>query len=147
MNFIAAHILLHMPEAPAFWLLTTLVEDILPPAYFERGRGMAGVQADVGACQDLIVEVLPRLSKHLKSLDCYTFGLNGLLTQWLMTQFVTALPPEAVGRVWDSLFYTEGDRMNFRVVVALFRRFEKGELLTLPYHAIAAVVRLSKELT
>jgi hypothetical protein len=131
MNFIAAHMLLHVEETPAFWLLTTLVEDILPSSYFERG--MIGVRVDVGVCEDMIAAVLPRLAEHLTSLDCYTFGLRGLLTQWIMTQFVTALPPETVGRVWDSLFYTEGDRTMFRVVVALFRRLEKRKFDSLVF--------------
>ena len=137
MNFLAAHILLHVEETPAFWLLTTLVEDILPPAYFERG--MIGVRVDVGVCEDLIAVCLPKLAEHLTSMDCYTFGLRGLLTQWLMTQFVTALPPETVGRVWDSLFYVEGDRIFFRVVVALFRRLEK-QLLALSVPTDAATL-------
>ena len=38
-----------------------------------------------------------------------------------------------MGRVWDSLFYTEGDRTMFRVVVALFRRLEKRKFDSLVF--------------
>ena len=132
MNFIAGKLLLYVEEAPAFWMLTTLVEDIMPPTYWMRG-GMSGVMVDVGVCEQLVATQLPKLGEHLAGLDAYTYGLRGLLTQWLMTLFVNALPPETVDRVWDNLFYTEKDKILFRVVVALFRLLEKTLLgLTVP---------------
>lgn len=44
MNFIAGMLLLFMDEEPAFWLLTTVVEDLLPGYY---NRWLLGSKADV----------------------------------------------------------------------------------------------------
>jgi TBC1 domain family member 8/9 len=36
MNFIAALLLLHLSEEDAFWTLTRLLEDIMPPGYYTQ---------------------------------------------------------------------------------------------------------------
>jgi hypothetical protein len=157
MNFIAALFLLHVPEKPAFWLLTTLIEEILPPKYFDEGKvscspsqathiplpcpspcpalpadrsaclpltslcvcarararacvslkvagegSMSGVLVDLRVCEELLATLVPAAAAHLGELDAWTYGLRGMLTQWFMMLFVTALPLETTCRACDD---------------------------------------------
>eukprot|EP01048_Picozoa_sp_COSAG05_P014152 COSAG05_NODE_1576_length_4506_cov_7.927687_6_plen_195_part_00 len=77
------------------------------------------------------------------------YGLRGLLTQWLMTLYVTALPQETVCRIWDNLFCHkllggDGSKILLRVALALFGLHEK-ELLKL--HEPTACAKLLREKT
>lgn len=138
MNFIAAVLLLYVKQEPAFWLLATLIEETLPELYFDEGKvagsgAMSGVRVDLRVCEILLAQIMPKLANHLDSLQAWDCGLRGMLTQWFMMLFVTALPVPTVCRVWDNLFCKrelegEGSKMLFRVALALFRAREK-ELL------------------
>jgi hypothetical protein len=64
MNFITAMLLLHMPEERAFWTLAAVVEDLLPPEYFQ-GR-MWGMRTEQRVLQSCLLWKLPRTSQHLE---------------------------------------------------------------------------------
>ncbi len=86
MNFICAFLLLFMDEESAFWLLATIVEDMLPD-YFTRY--MIGSKADVQVFKDIAREKLPRLLVHFQRID---YDFTFLLTQWFLCLFLNQHP-------------------------------------------------------
>lgn len=112
-NSIAARLLLVMPEEEAFWCLTQIVEVILPLDYYSN---LLGVLIDLRVFQAIMRDRMPKLSAHLDSFD---FGLDLLLTKWLICLFVNHLPLDAELAVWD-LFMIKGISVLFRVAITLF---------------------------
>ncbi|OJJ37745.1 hypothetical protein ASPWEDRAFT_108460 [Aspergillus wentii DTO 134E9] len=97
MNLIAASLLLIMPTAEdAFWILTSMIEIILPQHYYDHG--LLASRADQVVLRQYITEVLPRLSAHLDELG---IELEALTFQWFLSVFTDCLSAEALYRVWD----------------------------------------------
>ncbi|KAJ5611324.1 hypothetical protein N7510_008043 [Penicillium lagena] len=97
MNLIAASLLLIMPAAEdAFWILTSMIEVILPQHYYDHG--LLASRADQMILRQYISELLPRLSAHLEELG---IELEALTFQWFLSLFTDCLSAEALYRVWD----------------------------------------------
>jgi hypothetical protein len=97
MNLIAASLLLIMPTAEdAFWILTSMIENILPQHYYDHG--LLASRADQQVLRRYIADVLPRLSAHLDELG---IELEALTFQWFLSIFTDCLSAEALYRVWD----------------------------------------------
>lgn len=97
MNLIAASLLLIMPTAEdAFWILTSMIEIILPQHYYDHG--LLASRADQVVLRQYISQVLPRLSAHLEDLG---IELEALTFQWFLSVFTDCLSAEALYRVWD----------------------------------------------
>lgn len=97
MNLIAASLLLIMPTAEdAFWILTSMIEIILPPHYYDHG--LLASRADQVVLRQYISELLPKLSAHLEELGV---ELEALTFQWFLSVFTDCLSAEALYRVWD----------------------------------------------
>ena len=97
MNLIAASLLLITPTAEdTFWLLTSMIEVILPQHYYDHG--LLASRADQMVLRQYISEVLPKLSAHLESLGV---ELEALTFQWFLSVFTDCLSAEALYRVWD----------------------------------------------
>ncbi|KAL3471134.1 hypothetical protein BJX99DRAFT_32910 [Aspergillus californicus] len=97
MNLIAASLLLITPTAEdTFWLLTSMIEVILPKHYYDHG--LLASRADQVVLRQYITQVLPKLSDHLESLGV---ELEALTFQWFLSVFTDCLSAEALYRVWD----------------------------------------------
>jgi hypothetical protein len=97
MNLIAGSLLLIMPTAEdAFWILTSIIENILPPHYYDHG--LFASRADQQVLRQYVAEVLPTLSEHL---DALGIELEALTFQWFLSVFTDCLSAEALYRVWD----------------------------------------------
>lgn len=97
MNLIAASLLLIMPTAEdAFWILTSMIEIILPQHYYDHG--LLASRADQVVLRQYISELLPKLSAHLEDLG---IELEALTFQWFLSVFTDCLSAEALYRVWD----------------------------------------------
>ncbi|KAJ5690832.1 hypothetical protein N7462_005224 [Penicillium macrosclerotiorum] len=97
MNLIAASLLLIMPTAEdAFWILTSMIEIILPQHYYDHG--LHASRADQIVLRQYISELLPKLSAHLDDLG---IELEALTFQWFLSVFTDCLSAEALYRVWD----------------------------------------------
>jgi hypothetical protein len=97
MNLIAASLLLIMPTAEdAFWVLTSMIEIILPHHYYDHG--LLASRADQVVLRQYISELLPKLSAHLEDLG---IELEALTFQWFLSVFTDCLSAEALYRVWD----------------------------------------------
>ncbi|KAL4960830.1 TBC domain-containing protein [Aspergillus stella-maris] len=97
MNLIAGSLLLITPTAEdTFWLLTSMIEVILPKHYYDHG--LLASRADQQVLRQYISQILPKLSSHLESLGV---ELEALTFQWFLSVFTDCLSAEALYRVWD----------------------------------------------
>eukprot|EP01094_Clydonella_sp_ATCC50884_P018295 TRINITY_DN3369_c0_g1_i11.p1 TRINITY_DN3369_c0_g1~~TRINITY_DN3369_c0_g1_i11.p1 ORF type:complete len:534 (-),score=116.01 TRINITY_DN3369_c0_g1_i11:1202-2803(-) len=110
MNFISAFLLLFVLEEDAFWLLTKLINDIIPHYFSPQ---LLGVRADQEVLRALVEMRFPALYSHLSELG---FMLHFITIQWFMCLFIGILPSEVTVRVFDCLF-VEGPEILFGVAL------------------------------
>ncbi|KAH8816242.1 rab-GTPase-TBC domain-containing protein [Xylogone sp. PMI_703] len=122
MNLITACLLLIMPTAEdAFWVLTSIIENILPQGYYDHS--LLASRADQQVLRQYVAEILPRLSLHLDSLS---IELEALTFQWFLSVFTDCLSAEALFRVWDVVLCTnDGSTFLFQVALALLKLNEQ----------------------
>lgn len=122
MNMIAANLLLIMPTAEdAFWILTSLIENILPEKYYDHS--LLTSRADQLVLRQYVGSLLPQLSQHLEALGV---ELEALSFQWFLSVFTDCLSAEALFRVWDVLFcINDGAVFLFQVALALLKLNEQ----------------------
>ncbi|KND94304.1 TBC domain-containing protein C4G8.04 [Tolypocladium ophioglossoides CBS 100239] len=125
MNLIAANLLLIMPSAEdAFWILTSIIESILPQGYYDHL--LMSSRADQQVLRQYVSTVLPKLSAHLDSLS---IELEALTFQWFLSVFTDCLCAEALFRVWDVVLCTnDGSTFLFQVALALLKLNETNLL-------------------
>ncbi|GKT99731.1 unnamed protein product [Fusarium langsethiae] len=125
MNLITANLLLIMPSAEdAFWILTSIIENILPHGYYDHS--LMASRADQQVLRQYVAQVLPKLSAHLDSLS---IELEALTFQWFLSVFTDCLSAEALFRVWDVVLCTnDGSTFLFQVALALLK-LNEGNLL------------------
>lgn len=125
MNLIAACLLLIMPTTEdAFWVLATMIEDILPQHYYDQH--LLTSRADQSVLRAFVSEILPRLSAHLDALE---IELEALTFQWFLSVFTDCLSAEALFRVWDVvLCMHDGSTFLFQIALALLKLNEKALL-------------------
>lgn len=76
---IVASLLLIMEEEDAFWIMTAIIEDLLPASYYSST--LIGVQADQKVLQTLISNYLTGVDEILKSHD---IELSLITLQWFL---------------------------------------------------------------
>lgn len=115
MNRLAAVALLVLPEEEAFWCLATIIDKIMPQGYY---NDLWLAQVDSSVVMDYISIKLPNLCNHFRRNN-----IEISLFAWFLTIFVDGTPPALFLRLWDSFLY-EGDKILFRVALALLRMYE-----------------------
>uniref|UniRef100_A0A094ZXN5 RUN and TBC1 domain-containing protein 3 n=1 Tax=Schistosoma haematobium TaxID=6185 RepID=A0A094ZXN5_SCHHA len=68
MGLIVANLLLCLEEETAFWMMCSIIEDLLPPSYFSS-LSLLGVQADQLVLNHLLPFYLPELDARLKEYE------------------------------------------------------------------------------
>lgn len=121
MNRLAAVALLVVPEEEAFWLLASIIEKIMPEGYY---NDLWLAQVDSSVVMNYVSIKMPNLGDHFKH-----HNIELSLFAWFLTIFVDGTPPAMFLRLWDSFLY-EGDKILFRVALALLKIFE-SQLLKL----------------
>ena len=118
MNLITASLLLILPTAEdAFWVLTSMIENILPQHYYDHS--LLASRADQQVLRQYVTEILPKLSAHL---DDLSIELEALTFQWFLSVFTDCLSAEALFRVWDVvLCFNDGSTFLFQVALALLK--------------------------
>ncbi|XP_065925803.1 growth hormone-regulated TBC protein 1-A isoform X5 [Magallana gigas] len=128
LNFIAGLLLLIVKdEENVFWLMDSLMNNILPDFY---SPGMEAVRAE----QELLGEIIRSVSSLFKIESTMLLiwkdrelhdhiqevGVQWCLvgTKWFMCLFADVLPTETVLRIWDCLFF-EGNKVLLRVSTLL----------------------------
>ncbi|KAJ4144343.1 hypothetical protein LMH87_003230 [Akanthomyces muscarius] len=125
MNLITANLLLITPSAEdAFWILASIVENILPQGYYDHS--LMASRADQQVLRQYVATVLPKLSAHL---DALSIELEALTFQWFLSVFTDCLCAEALFRVWDVVLCTnDGSTFLFQVALALLKLNERNLL-------------------
>ncbi|MCJ1301110.1 hypothetical protein MMC08_003909 [Hypocenomyce scalaris] len=125
MNLITASLLLIMPTTEdAFWILASMIENILPRHYYDQS--LTASRADQQVLRQYVAEILPRLSAHLDELG---IELEALTFQWFLSLFTDCLSAEALFRVWDVILcFNDGSTFLFQVALALLK-LNEGSLV------------------
>ena len=104
MNFIAAALLRYCDEETAFWILCSLVEDILPDGYYTRS--MIGIRVDMQVLNSLVMRYLPHLHKHFAEHDV---DLSPVSMNWFLCLYINTLSDKMRDRVLDCILH-EGSK-------------------------------------
>ncbi|KDQ08667.1 hypothetical protein BOTBODRAFT_559322 [Botryobasidium botryosum FD-172 SS1] len=123
MNLIGSTLLLvHADEEEAFWVFTSIIENLLPPEFFSPSLLVS--RACPLVLLDYVHDMLPKLYNHLEELGV---DLPAITFSWFLSLFTDCLAVETLFRVWD-VFFVEGMDALFRVALALLQ-INESELL------------------
>lgn len=144
--YIVAIPMLLYSEEEAFWLVATILEELLPKNF--GNKTFEGLRVDQRVLGVLIQERLPKLHAHLAK---HRLDLTNISTNWLLRLFCDIFPIEVwfcssttgcnflttfsnlpqkkktTLRVWDC-FLNEGSKILFRVMLAFFKLEEANML-------------------
>jgi hypothetical protein len=112
MNIVAAMLLLYLSEEMAFWVLTSIIEEIAPDYY---NKQLFGSQVDQKVFNRLVKRKYPELYKHLKDVG---MPLHLLTLPWFMTFLIDCVPWDASLCVIDNLL-RHGTLVLFQVALAM----------------------------
>ncbi|KAF2354427.1 Rab-GTPase-TBC domain [Trinorchestia longiramus] len=108
MSFLAATLLLNMPERDAFIAFANLLSKPLLQAFYSLHEKK--MVAYYRTHSSLVAALLPTLHTHLQKLqvtpDLY-------LLDWVLSLFTRSLPLDVASRIWD-IFTRDGDEFFFR---------------------------------
>uniref|UniRef100_A0A1A9ZR04 Small G protein signaling modulator 3 n=1 Tax=Glossina pallidipes TaxID=7398 RepID=A0A1A9ZR04_GLOPL len=116
---IAASLLLFMEEENAFWMMATIVEDLLPASYYSST--LLGIQADQRVMQTLIANYLTAVDETLRRHD---IELSLITLHWFLTLFANVVHMKILLRIWDWFFY-EGSIVLFQLTLGMLKMKEK----------------------
>uniref|UniRef100_A0A1I7TRE3 RUN and TBC1 domain-containing protein 3 n=1 Tax=Caenorhabditis tropicalis TaxID=1561998 RepID=A0A1I7TRE3_9PELO len=119
MGVIVATLLLYCSEETTFWMMTALIEDILPPNFYTQT--LLGLQADERVSRHLMKCHAPDLNKALED---YEVEISLLTVNWLLTLFGSVFKTRVLLRVWDFIFYS-GSVNIFRVIISILKMKEQ----------------------
>jgi hypothetical protein len=113
-NFVVALLLLYLSEEQAFWVLASLIEDILPKGFYDM-PAMIGCRIDQQVFESCVAWKLPSLARHFKKIGFITDPVS---CHWFLSLFIHSLPLTVVARVFDCMLW-EGNIVLLRVALAL----------------------------
>lgn len=115
---IAAALLLFVEEEDAFWMMATIVEDLLPASYYSST--LLGIQADQRVMQTLIGSYLAPVDEALRAHD---IELSLITLHWFLTLFANVVHMRILLRVWDWFFY-DGSIVLFQLTLGMLKLTE-----------------------
>lgn len=118
MGMIAASFLLFMEEEESFWIMCTIVEDLLPASYYNNT--LIGIRADQRVLRQLICSYLPDVDVVLKAHD---IELSLITSHWFLTLFANVVHMKILLRIWDIFFY-EGSVVLFQITLGMLKSKE-----------------------
>ncbi|XP_052133519.1 rab GTPase-activating protein 1-like isoform X2 [Frankliniella occidentalis] len=135
LSFLAASLLLHMPEEQAFCVLVKLMYDYgLRDMYKD---GFENLYLRLYQLNKLMEEHLPQLWRHFSdmSVESHMFA-----SQWFLTLFTARFPLNFVFHILD-VFLLQGTETLFQVAIALLKLCKK-DLLQLDFENIMRYFRV-----
>ncbi|CAL4122596.1 unnamed protein product, partial [Meganyctiphanes norvegica] len=123
-GMIAASLLLFLEEEESFWVMCTIVEDLLPASYYSAT--LLGVQADQRVLAALVATYLPGVEAVIREHD---IELSLICLHWYVTLFSSVLHMKILLRLWD-LFFLDGSIVIFQVTLAMLK-IKEAELKSL----------------
>ncbi|OXU22236.1 hypothetical protein TSAR_016879 [Trichomalopsis sarcophagae] len=112
---IAASLLLLLEEEDAFWMMATIVEDLLPASYYSST--LIGIQADQRVLRTLVANFLPDMDQALVQHD---IELSLISLNWFLTLFASVVHMKILLRLWD-LFLSDGSIVLFQVTLGMLK--------------------------
>lgn len=117
-GMIAASLLLLLEEEDAFWIMVTIVEDLLPASYYSST--LIGIQADQKVLRTLITNFLPDVDETLKNHD---IELSLITMNWFLTLYASVVHMKILLRIWDLLFFN-GSLVLFQIALGMLKMRE-----------------------
>ncbi|XP_065173523.1 TBC1 domain family member 9 isoform X2 [Atheta coriaria] len=118
MNIVASVLLIYCAEEEAFWLLTTLCENLLPDYYNTR---VIGAVVDQGILDGLVAEHLPSLHNKINQLGM----IKMISLSWFLTIYLSVMPYESAVNIMDCFFY-DGAKIIFQTALMVLEWNEDG---------------------
>lgn len=118
---VISHLLLFMEEEDAFWMMCTIIEDLLPPSYYDSS--LIGAHADQRVLRQLLTQCLPTTHKILTDHD---IELALITLSWFVTALAGVIPTRLLLRVWDC-FFMDGSIVLFKVAMGMLK-IKEGSL-------------------
>ncbi|KAG8436337.1 hypothetical protein GDO86_007438 [Hymenochirus boettgeri] len=118
-GMVASCLLLFLEEEDAFWMMSAIVEDLVPASYFSTT--LVGVQTDQRVLRHLIVQYLPQLDKLLQEHD---IELSLITLHWFLTAFASVVHIKLLLRIWDVFFY-QGSLVLFQSTLGMLKMKEE----------------------
>ncbi|KAF0726451.1 hypothetical protein Ae201684_015339 [Aphanomyces euteiches] len=134
MNFIAARLLVVLPEEQTFWVLVILCGQKFSKYYL---RTLQGVHVDGSVLEALMQSRLPRLIHHCHLLDT---PVEILAAQWFLPLFCQTFPASTTFRLLDCILVHDSS-VVFALVLAHLRLASPGLLKTKDYMAFTNSLR------
>ncbi|TFY56825.1 hypothetical protein EVJ58_g7403 [Rhodofomes roseus] len=123
MNLVTSTLLLiHADEEEAFWVLSAIIERLLPEDFFSPT--LLSSRACPLVLLEYVQDSMPKLYHHLTELGV---DLPAICFSWFLSLFTDCLPVETLFRVWD-IFLVDGMDVLFRIAFTILRMSEQ-ELL------------------
>ena len=97
---IAATLLLFCDEEDVFWMMISIIEDVLPSAYYSSS--LWGAQTDQQVLTSLLATHLPSIYTNLTN---HSIDLSLITMSWFLTLFSSTLHIKILLRIWDILFF------------------------------------------
>lgn len=116
MGSIVATLLLFLEEEDVFWLMCTIIENLLPVSYYSHT--LAGVQVDMRVLRELIRIYLPTIEAKLLKFDV---EISLIFINWFLTLFSSVLRMDFLLRIWDVYFYEGSSIVLFQMVISLLK--------------------------
>ncbi|CAD5123331.1 DgyrCDS11688 [Dimorphilus gyrociliatus] len=120
-GMMAACLLLFMEEEDAFWMMCSIIEDLLPASYYSSS--LLGVQADQRVLRQLIITYLPEVDELFREHD---IEISLICLHWFLTAFASVVHIRVLLRLWDIFFY-EGSTILFQATLGMLK-LKSGEL-------------------
>jgi len=122
MGVICATLLLLFEEEDAFWMMCSIVEDLLPGQYYSVS--LYGVQVDIRVFRYLIEQHLPTIHQLFIENDV---DLTLICFQWFLTLYSNVFHVKFIFRLWDY-FFLYGSIILFQIGLIMFKQYEKNLL-------------------
>ena len=135
MGFLAALFLSYMDEENSFWMLLSLFKNYkLEDIYYKE---FPGLRKRLFILMKLIEKFMPKIYEKLIEYNIYP---TMYASQWFFTCFANCLPFNVVVRIFDC-YLLEGEKIIFRIALALFKLKEKEILNEHTFESIMEILR------
>jgi hypothetical protein len=119
MGVICASLLLLFEEEDTFWMMCSIVEDLLPGQYYSVS--LYGVQVDIRVFRYLIEQYLPDVHDLFTEHD---IDLTLICFQWFLTLYSNVFHIKYIFRLWDY-FFLYGSIILFQIGLIMLKQYEK----------------------
>eukprot|EP01135_Chromosphaera_perkinsii_P008918 Nk52_evm28s1524 gene=Nk52_evmTU28s1524 len=125
MGLIAASLLLVMEEEEAFWMMITIIRDIMPPNYYSKN--LIGARADQRAFVEGVLKYC--MFDVYEKLTGFQVELPLITLNWFITIYSGVVSMRHQMRIWDLLL-NEGADVLFGIALSLLTIY-KEDILSL----------------